>query len=82
MLLSSRCRQRGVGFAVGGVVAEHGPSDVDAAAGDGDEGLLVRLALCAFPVVERSRGGTGFEAGEGGEVAGSEESAVEPSWPV
>lgn len=36
------------------VVAEHGPDDVDAASGEGDEGLFVGGAFCAFAVVEHS----------------------------
>jgi IS30 family transposase len=36
---------------VGGAVAEHGPQDVEAAAGEGDERLLVGLALGSFAFV-------------------------------
>jgi hypothetical protein len=38
-------------FLVDGVVAEHGPEDVDAASGEGDEGLFMGLSLAPFPVV-------------------------------
>lgn len=38
-------------FLVDGVVAEHGPEDVDAASGEGDERLFVGLSFAAFPVV-------------------------------
>jgi hypothetical protein len=41
-------------FLVDGVVAEHGPEDVDAASGKCDEGLFMGLALAPFPVVEGS----------------------------
>jgi len=55
MLLSSGWGERGgEGFAVGGVVSEHGPEDVDASPGEGDEGLLVGFAFGAFAVVEGS----------------------------
>ena len=47
-------------FLVGGVVAEHGPEDVDAASGEGDEGLFMGLAFSAFPVVEGSEAGLFF----------------------
>ena len=49
MTLSSRrgC-SRGL---VGGVVAEHGPQNVEASAGQGDDGLGVGLALGSLAVV-------------------------------
>jgi Helix-turn-helix domain len=54
MLLSSCMSEvRRLGFAVGGAVSEHGPQDVQAAPGEGDEGLLVGFAFAAFAVVER-----------------------------
>lgn len=37
-------------FLVDGVVAEHGPEDVDAAC-EGDEGLFMGLSFSALPVV-------------------------------
>jgi hypothetical protein len=49
MTLSSDCSCR-CGL-VGGVVAEHGPQDVEAAAGQRENGLDVGLAFGAFPVV-------------------------------
>lgn len=81
-LSSSRDAADGGWFSVNGVAAEHGPEDVDAASGEGDERLFVGLALAAFPVVVGSGCGTVFQAGEGCEVTGSEESAVEPAWPL
>ena len=55
MLLSSGWSERGgEGFAVGGVVSEHGPEDVDASPSEGDEGLFVGFAFGAFAVVEGS----------------------------
>ncbi len=38
-------------FLVGGVVPEHGPEDVDAASGEGDEGLFMGFSFSALPVV-------------------------------
>ena len=60
--LSSGGGQGGDWFLVGGAVAQHGPKGVQPASGERDERLFVGLALGAFPVVERFRGGTGFEA--------------------
>ena len=40
---------------VDGVIAEHGPQDVDAAAGEGEDGLLVRFTFGAFAVIEGVR---------------------------
>ena len=61
MLLSSGDRYFGCrGFLVGGVVAEHGPDDVDPAAGWRDEGLFVGFAFGAFAVVEAPGGGLFF----------------------
>jgi len=39
------------GLGVGLVVSEHGVEDVGAAAGEGDEGLVVLLLLSSFAVV-------------------------------
>lgn len=61
--LSSGGGQGGGWFLVGGAVAQHGPKGVQPASGERDERLFVGLAFGAFPVVERFRGGTGFEAG-------------------
>ena len=83
MLLStSRDGADGGWFSVNGLVAKHGPEDVDAASGKCDERLFVGLPLAAFPVLVGSGCGTVFQAGEGGEVTDPEESAVEPAWPV
>ncbi|MET4094666.1 hypothetical protein ABIB51_001581 [Arthrobacter sp. UYCu712] len=63
MFLSSRLSAaRRCGFPVGGVVAEHGPDDVDTASGECDERLLVGLSLAAFPVVVGSGRGTVLQA--------------------
>src|SRR6266481_5674075 len=78
MLLSSGRSQGWPGWLlVGGAVAEHGPQRVDAPPGEGDEGLLMRLALGSFTFVERSRRGTVLQAGQRGEVAGPHQPAVE-----
>ena len=83
MLLSSSLDAADGGwFSVNGVVAKHSPEDVDAASGKCDERLFVGLPLAAFPVVVGSGCGTVFQAGEGSEVIGPEESAVESAWPV
>ena len=52
MFLSSRLSDDSWGwFLVGGVVAEHGPEDVDAAPGESDEGLFILFSFSALPVV-------------------------------
>ena len=48
-------------FPVGGVVAEHGPEDVESASGEGEHGLDVGFAFTAFSVVIAARGGTAFQ---------------------
>jgi hypothetical protein len=53
-LSSHRCCRGGL---VGGVVAEHGPQDVEASAGQGENGLGVGFAFGAFPVVVGAGGG-------------------------
>ena len=83
MLLSSNERPcGGDGFLVGGVVAEHGPDDVDPAASERDESLLVRFPFASFPVVERSRCRAVLQTGQRGEIAGAEQSAIEAAGPV
>ena len=53
MLLSRGERSKdSARFLVVGVVAEHGPDNVDASAVEGKKGLFVVLALASFPVVE------------------------------
>jgi hypothetical protein len=42
---------------VGLPVAQHGVEDVDASSGEGDDGLLVGLALATFAGVEGLAGG-------------------------
>jgi len=52
MSLSSSCEHRDLGwFLVGGVVAQHGPEDVDAASGKSEEGLFVAFPFAALSVV-------------------------------
>lgn len=52
MFLSSRLSGDALHwFLVNGVVAEHGPDDVDAASGECDEGLFMGLSFSALPVV-------------------------------
>ncbi len=59
MLSSNNERQcGGAGLLVGGVIAEHGPDDVDAAASERDESLFVRLPFVPLPLVESSGCGT------------------------
>ena len=50
MLLSSGL---GVPELVGGSVAQHGVEDVDAAAGEGEDGLVVGLSFVAFAAIYR-----------------------------
>jgi hypothetical protein len=33
---------------------EHGPEDVDASSGEGDEGLVMALSVSPFPFIERA----------------------------
>jgi hypothetical protein len=58
------------------VVAEHGREDVEAPAGEGDDGLDVAFSFGAFPQVVGLGNGAASDAVEGGEVAGAEEAAV------
>lgn len=55
---------------VGAVVAEQCPQDVDPAAGEGQDGLVVFLALGSLAVVEAPRFGTGPDADHRGVVEG------------
>jgi choline dehydrogenase-like flavoprotein len=75
MKLSSR---RGVrcGGLIGPVVAQHGPQDVEASAGQGDGGLGVGFAFGAFAVVVGTRGEVGADGDLGGQVAGAQQAAV------
>ena len=66
MRLSSRGAD--VAGLVGGLVAEHGVQDVDAAAGEGQDGLVVGLALCAFAGVVGLAGGVAADGDECGLV--------------
>jgi hypothetical protein len=60
---------------VGLVVSEHGVEDVGAAAGEGDEGLVVFFLLSSFAVVVGPRNGVA-QGGERGEEQGSFEDLV------
>lgn len=51
----------GGGLSVGGVVAEHGPEDVEAAPGQGEHGLDVCFSFAAFAVVVDPGGGAAFQ---------------------
>src|SRR5204862_3746156 len=53
---------------VGAIVAEQCPQDVDASAGEGEDGLDVALAFGAFAVIEASGVRAGLDAEQGGGV--------------
>nr|CAA09800.1 Hed protein [Mycobacterium avium subsp. paratuberculosis] len=74
MTLSSR-RGSGCGV-VDSVVAQHGPQDVEAAAGQGEDGLGVAFSFGAFSVVVGARGGVGADADQGRQVAGAQQAPV------
>ena len=61
---------------VGGVVAQHGPQDVEASAGQGEDGLGVGFAFGSLAVVVGPGGGVGADGDLGGQVAGSQQSSV------
>ncbi|GAA0361216.1 hypothetical protein GCM10010151_58890 [Actinoallomurus spadix] len=67
MIESSRLSD-GWGGGVAAFVAQQGPQDVDQAAGQSHQGLLVFAAFGSFALVVGPAGATGFEAGQGGEV--------------
>src|SRR5271166_5687799 len=75
MKLSSR---RGVrcGGLIGRVVAQHGPQDVEASAGQGEDGLGVGFAFESFAVVVGARGGVGADGDVSGQVAGAQQAPV------
>jgi len=73
MRLSSRSFR---GALICGVVALHGPEDVDAAARQRQYGLSVMFALSAFTVVVRPGLGAGFNAVVGGQVEDAQQSTV------
>jgi hypothetical protein len=62
MRLSSRIGH--VTGLVGGLVAEHGVQDVDAAPGQGEDGLVVGLALGSLPPVVGAAGGVAADDDE------------------
>lgn len=68
---SGRCVCLGLRWWRGGeraVVAEEGPQDVDASAGEGDDGGDVLVALGSFLEVVGAVGAVADDAGLGGEV--------------
>lgn len=56
---------------VSGVVAEHGPQDVESAAGQGDDGLGVGFSFGSLAVVVDARGRIGAAGDLCGQVAGA-----------
>lgn len=78
-MLLARNRDRGV---IRRSVSEHGPDDVDAAACEGDEGLLVGLPFGALALVERAGHGACAGGDERGLEAGVQQSAVVSAWSV
>ncbi len=64
------------GVLVQGVVAQHGPEDVEAASGKGEDCLFVVLSFCAFSLVVGAALGAVSCRGLGGEVEGVEELSV------
>lgn len=82
MSLSS-CSGAGIGLGGGGVlvglaVAEHGEDDVDASAGEADQGGVVTLVLGSFAVVVGAAGRVG-ETGESRQEQGGFEGVL-PRW--
>src|SRR5579875_2164445 len=75
------CRAGGAGL-VGLVVAEHGPQDVDAAAGQGQDGLGVLFALGSLAVIEGPGLLAASDADQGGCVEDPAEQAVVAFQPV
>ena len=75
MKLSS-CRGVRCGGLIEGVVAQHGPQDVEASAGQRQDGLGVGFAFGSFAVVVGARGGVGADGDVCGQVAGAEQAAV------
>lgn len=61
---------------VNGVVSEHGPQDVDAAAGEGEDGLLVCFTFGAFAVIEGVRLCASAGRDLGGEVHRPQQTSV------
>ena len=82
MLLSSDSERREDGFVVEGVITQHSPHHVDSTPRYSEQSLLVSLPLGAFAVIKSPRGGAVLQAGESGEVAGLQESSVEPTGSV
>ena len=65
MVLSSRLSERGRYRGVDAFVAEQSPQDVDAAAGQGDDGLGVGSSAVAFLEVVVAVGSVAHHAGLG-----------------
>ena len=63
MVLSSRLSELGRYCGVGAFVAEQGPENVDAAAGQGDDGLGVGPSVVAFLQVVVAVGSVAHHAG-------------------
>ncbi len=61
-------------WVVEGVVADHGVQGQDAAVGQGENGLVMTLALVSFALVVGPGDGVGAQGGEGG----GEHGALEP----
>ena len=61
---------------VEGVVADHGVQGQDAAVGQGENGLVMTLALVSFALVVGPGDGVGAQGGEGGQEHGALEPLV------
>lgn len=70
------------GLLVRSPVAKHGPEDVEAASGEGEDGLFVVFAFAAFALVVGAALGAVSCCGLGGEVEGVEELPVVAFWAV
>ena len=75
MKLSSRCGVR-CGGLIGLVVAQHGPHDVEAAAGKCQHGLGVAFPFGAFAVVVDPRCGVGADGDLRCQVTGAQQPSV------
>jgi hypothetical protein len=59
-----------------GIVSEHGPENVEASAGQCDDGLGMAFAFGSFSLVVSLGGWAPADAGEGGEVKGTQQAAI------
>ena len=64
------------------LVADEGPQNIEATAGEGEDRLLVALTLGAFVVIEGLRRGTEASGDLGGEVEATQKPAVVAAWPA